>query len=60
MNQVGLPPAILKHAGGMFHLIIIEGRVGFGRSFDTGPRQAQSLLRMSDVGSRLSGKSYAS
>src|SRR4051794_26275844 len=26
-EQVGLPPgAILKHAGGMFHLFIIEGR----------------------------------
>jgi hypothetical protein len=24
-EQAGLPPAILKHAGGMFHLFILEG-----------------------------------
>ena len=41
-EQAGLPPAILKHAGGMFHLLILEGP-----SFETGLRQAQSLLRMS-------------
>ena len=37
-GQVGLPPAILKHAGGMFHLFIIEGRTDSERSFDTGLR----------------------
>jgi hypothetical protein len=26
-EQVGLPPAILKHAGGMFHLFIIRRTV---------------------------------
>ena len=26
IGWAGLPPAILKHAGGMFHLLIIEGR----------------------------------
>src|SRR4051812_4360760 len=61
-EQVGLPPAILKHAGGMFPLFIIERRTAWAASFDAGPfdaacgvaqdmlHQAQSLLRMSGVG----------
>jgi hypothetical protein len=47
MNEAGLPPAILKYAGGMFHLFILEGPWSVRRSFETGLRQAQSLLRMS-------------
>ena len=31
-GQAGLPPAILKHAGGMFHLSILEGRTAYSHT----------------------------
>src|SRR5436305_13004237 len=57
-EQVGLPPAILKHAGGMFHLFIIEGRRSRNGPSIRALDFARSLLRMTGKGKL--GEPYAS